>query len=130
MKYLLDTHMVLWFAENSSKLSDNAKAIILDESNEKYVSMASCWEISIKLSLNKLTLDGGTREFFHIIIENGLSLIPIEEEYLSVVEVLPFHHRDPFDRLLIATAISEKLVLLTDDHQLLEYVGAEFRIES
>jgi PIN domain nuclease of toxin-antitoxin system len=128
MKYLLDTHIVLWLAENSPKLSDKAKAIILDEANEKYVSIVSCWEVSIKLSLKKLDLVGGTREFFHIINENGLKLLQVEEEYLTYLETLPFHHRDPFDRLIVATATSEKLVLLTDDAQLSAYAGSELQI--
>ena len=128
MKYLLDTHIVLWLAENSPKLSDTAKTIILDEANEKYVSIVSCWEVSIKLSLKKLDLVGGTREFFHIIHENGLKLLQVEEEYLTSLETLPFHHRDPFDRLIVATATSEKLVLLTDDAQLLAYTGSELQI--
>jgi PIN domain nuclease of toxin-antitoxin system len=130
MKYLLDTHIVLWLAENSPKLSNTAKAIILDETSEKFVSIASCWEVSIKLSLNKLDLVGGTREFFHIIRENGLKLLQVEEDYLTSLEILPFHHRYPFDRLIIVTAISENLVLLTDDSQLLDYAGADLQIVS
>ena len=130
MKYPLDTHIVLWLAENSPKLSDTAKAIILNEANEKYVSIASCWEVSIKLSLHKLGLVGGTRELFHIIRENGLKLLQVEEKYLSSLETLPFYHRDPFDRLIVATAISESLVLLTDDSQLLDYAGSNLQIVS
>ena len=121
MKYLLDTHIVLWFAENSPKLSDSAKSIILNETNEKYVSIVSCWEVSIKLSLGKLDLSGGTREYFRIIQKNGFGLLQVMEGYLVVLEVLPFHHRDPFDRLLISTAIANNLVLLSDDAQLLAY---------
>ena len=128
MKYLLDTHIVLWLAENSSKLSDSAKTIILDEANEKYVSIASCWEVSIKLSLNKLDLVGGTAEFFRIIQENGFELLHAFEEHLIVLETLPFHHRDPFDRLLAATAITNNLVLLTDDFQLLKYAGESLKV--
>ncbi|MCL1912451.1 MAG: type II toxin-antitoxin system VapC family toxin [Eubacteriaceae bacterium] len=130
MKCLLDTHMVLWLAENSPKLSNTAKAIILDETNEKYVSIASCWEVSIKLSLNKLDLAGGTHEFFRIIRENGLLILQVEEGYLAFLETLPFHHRDPFDRLIIATAISEGLALLTDDSQIVGYAGAGLQIVS
>ena len=130
MKYLLDTQMILWLAENSPKLSDMAKIIILDETNEKYVSIASCWEVSIKLSLNKLYLVGGTREFFRIIRENGLKLLQIEEDYLASLERMPFNHKDPFDRMIIATATSENLVLLTDDSQLLAYAGADLQIVS
>ena len=121
MRYLLDTHIVLWLAENSPKLSDAAKTIILDPTNEKYVSIVSCIEVSIKLSLNKLSLDGGTPEFLRIIQKNGFGLLPISEESLIALEALPFHHRDPFDRLLVTTAITNNLLLLTDDSQLLAY---------
>ena len=130
MKYLLDTHIVLWLAENSPKLSNTAKTIVLDEANEKYVSIASCWEVSIKLSLNKLDLVGGTAEFFHIIQENGFELLHTSEEDLIILETLPFHHRDPFDRLLIATAIANNLHLLTDDAQLLAYTGENLTLVS
>ena len=130
MKCLLDTHIVLWLAENSPKLSNAAKAIILDETNEKYVSVASCWEVSIKLSLNKLGLVGGTAELFRIIQDNGFELLHVLEEHLIVLETLPFHHRDPFDRLLIATAIANNLVLLTDDAQILAYAGEKLAVMS
>ena len=123
MNYLLDTHIILWLAEDSPKLSNTAKNIILDASIEKWVSIASCWEVSIKLSLNKLELYGGTAEFFRIITENGFGLLQVMEEHLIDLETLPFHHRDPFDRLLVATAMAEKMILLTDDSQILAYAG-------
>ena len=129
MKYLLDTHVVLWLAENSPMLSDVAKTIILDETNEKYVSIVSCWEVSIKLSLGKLDLLGGTSEFFRIIHENGLGLLQVTEEQLIVLESLPFHHRDPFDRLLAATAIADRLILLSGDSQLSAYASEKLLIE-
>jgi len=79
MKYLIDTHIILWLAENSSNLSKTAKTAVLEESSEKYVSVASCWEIVIKLSLDKLKLDGGINEFYRIIIENGFQLLDISQ---------------------------------------------------
>lgn len=130
MKYILDTHIVLWLAENSPKLSDNAKSIILDTTNEKIVSVASCWEVCIKYSLNKLVLAGGTSEFYRIVNSNGFTLLPIEERHMTVVEALPFHHRDPFDRLLVGTAISDNLTLLTDDKQLFAYRSNNLLIAS
>ena len=130
MKYLLDTHIVLWLAENSPNLSDTIKAILLDDANEKYVCIASCWEVSIKLSLKKLDLEGGTKEFYRIIQENGLGLLQVTLEHLTVLETLPFYHRDPFDRLLVSTAIADDLTLLTADTQMKEYVGENLRIVS
>lgn len=130
MRYLLDTHIILWLAENSPNLSDTAKAVLLDETNEKYVSVASCWEVSIKLSLKKLRLEGGTNEFYRIIRENGFELLQVKADYLTVLESLPFHHRDPFDRLLVSTAISDDLTLLTADTQLKTYLSDNLRIIS
>ena len=130
MKYLLDTHIVLWLAENSPKLSETAKTILLDEAQEKYVSIASCWEVSIKLSLKKLGLEGGTNEFFYIIRENGFQLLAITQEQLIVLETLPFYHRDPFDRLLISTAISNELILLTSDSRLQAYTKENLQLIS
>jgi len=130
MKYLLDTHIVLWIAENSPKLTNAAKAAVIDETNEKYVSIASCWEVAIKLSLNKLLLTGGIAEFFRIINENGFHLLQVMEEHLFVLEALPFYHRDPFDRLLIATAMSEKMIILTDDSQIIAYAGDDLTVTS
>ena len=130
MRYLLDTHIVLWLAENSPNLSDAVKTILLDENNEKYVCVASCWEVSIKLSLKKLGLEGGTNEFYRIIQENGLEILQITAEHLAVLETLPFHHRDPFDRLLVSTAIADNLVLITADTQMMAYAGDNLRIIS
>ena len=130
MRYLLDTHIVLWFAENSPKLSEPAKTIILDETDEKYVSVASCWEVSIKLSIGKLGLIGGISEYFRIIERNGFYLLDIMEDYLIALETLPFHHRDPFDRLLVATALANSFVLLSDDSKLQAYAGEKLLIVS
>ena len=130
MKCLLDTHIILWLAENSPKLSSAIKDIILDEANTKYVSVASCWEVSIKLSLNKLNLVGGTSEFYRIIQENGFELLNVSEEHLIVLETLTFHHRDPFDRILVATASADNLVLLTDDAHIMAYAGEKLSLIS
>ena len=121
MKYLLDTHVVLWVAENSPMLSDRVKAVILSESVEKYVSLASAWEVAIKLGTNKLSLDGGLSEFFRMIDENGFHTLAVERDYLLQVTNLPNHHKDPFDRLLVATAITENATLITIDENIYKY---------
>jgi len=121
MKYLLDTHVVLWVAENSPMLSDVAKTAILDKNNEKYVSLASAWEVVIKLGTSKLSLDGGLSEFFRMIDENGFHTLTVEREYLLQVAQLPDYHKDPFDRLLVATAITEGLSLITIDENIHKY---------
>ncbi|MDR2971027.1 MAG: type II toxin-antitoxin system VapC family toxin [Bacteroidales bacterium] len=121
MKYLLDTHVVLWVAENSPLLSDNAKAIILDKSAEKFVSIASAWEVAIKLGTKKLHLDGGLPEFFRMIDENGFVLLSVEREYLLQIAQLPDHHKDPFDRMILATGIIEGMTLVTIDENIHKY---------
>ncbi len=120
-KYLLDTHVVLWIAENSPKLSETAKNGVLDIHAEKYVSIASVWEVAIKLGTRKLRLDGGLPEFFRMIDENGFRMLSIEREYLRLIPSLPDYHKDPFDRLLIATAMTEDMTLLTADENIHRY---------
>ncbi|MCL1864607.1 MAG: type II toxin-antitoxin system VapC family toxin [Spirochaetes bacterium] len=121
MKYLLDTHVVLWIAENSPYLTDKVKKVILDKNTEKYVSIVSAWEVAIKLGTNKLRLDGGLMEFFRMIDDNGFFILSLEREYLQLLSVLPCHHKDPFDRLIVATAITENMILITTDENLYKY---------
>jgi PIN domain nuclease of toxin-antitoxin system len=121
MKCLLDTHAVLWFAEGSPRLSANAMRVILSPENEKYVSIVSAWEIAIKLSLRKLQLEGGAGEFFRITEVNGFVLLPVDRRAIECVETLPFHHRDPFDRLLIATTYVQGMSLVSADENILKY---------
>ena len=113
MKYLLDTHVVLWFAEHSKKLSDAAYKAIQDESAEIFVSIASAWEVAVKISIGKLDLDGGLPEFFRMIDSNHFLLLSVERVYLLQMINLPEHHKDPFDRMIIATAIMEDMTLIT-----------------
>jgi PIN domain nuclease of toxin-antitoxin system len=103
MKLLLDTHTFLWFIMGSPNLSANARALIEDVANEKFLSVAGLWEIAIKLSVGKLALSAP----FDVLIpqqltSNGFELLNIEIDHAAVVAALPFHHRDPFDRLVIA----------------------------
>jgi PIN domain nuclease of toxin-antitoxin system len=121
VKYLLDTHVVLWVAENSQLLSGKAKAAVLDENAEKFISIASVWEVAIKLGTKKLHLDGGLPEFFRMIDDNGFISLSIEREYLLQIAQLPDFHKDPFDRLLLATAIVEGMTLVTIDDNIHKY---------
>ena len=121
MKYLLDTHVILWLATNSPLLSETVKRAILDNNNEKDVSIVSAWEVAIKLGTQKLQLDGGLAEFFRMIDVNGFLLLGIEREYLQYVQTLAFFHKDPFDRLLIATANVENLTLISIDDNIQKY---------
>jgi PIN domain nuclease of toxin-antitoxin system len=115
MNLLLDTHTILWALSDDERLSDNAKSKILAPDNHKFVSLISAWEIAIKISLNKLLFEGGVMRFLYQIENDGFELLPIRAEHIALVETLPFHHRDPFDRLMVATAIAERMAIITAD---------------
>jgi len=124
MNYLLDTHVILWVAENSPLLTEKVKEIILDKNVEKYTSIVSAWEIVIKLGTHKLRLEGGLSEFFRMIDDNGFFTLHLEREYLHLIPDLPEYHKDPFDRLLIATAKTENMTLITIDENIHKYDAA------
>jgi PIN domain nuclease of toxin-antitoxin system len=115
MNYLLDTHTALWCAANSTSLSKIARQTLLDPAGRCFVSIVSAWEVAVKSSIGKMNIVGGVSEFYRIIDENGFSLLPIDRKHIEIVETLPFHHRDPFDRILIATAMSERMSIVTAD---------------
>ncbi len=122
MKLLLDTHTLLWFIAGSASLSAYARSLIEDIANEKFVSIASIWETAIKISIGKMSLSAPFDVLFpHQLKINGFELLPIKIEHTSVVTNLPFHHRDPFDRLLIAQAIEEKMSLASADARFDDY---------
>ena len=116
MKLLLDTHTFLWFIIGSSNITANARALIEDETNEKFFSLASLWEIAIKVSIGKLTLSAQFEDVFPgQLINNGIELLEIKVEHTAKVATLPYHHRDPFDRLLVAQAIVEQMHIISVD---------------
>ncbi|MBK8465718.1 MAG: type II toxin-antitoxin system VapC family toxin [Chloracidobacterium sp.] len=116
MNLLLDTHTLLWFIAGSSNLSTDARNLIEDTEHEKFVSIASIWETAIKTSIGKMTLSAPFEALFpHQLQINGFELLPVKVGHASVVLTLPFHHRDPFDRLLIAQAIDENMTLVSVD---------------
>jgi PIN domain nuclease of toxin-antitoxin system len=116
MRLLLDTHTLIWFFTGNTKISNQARGFIENQDNEKLLSTASVWEMAIKQSTGKLS--------FHLPLEvfikqqlslNDFNLLEIKIDHLAVVATLPFHHRDPFDRLLIAQSIVEKIPILSVD---------------
>lgn len=116
MKYLLDTHTLLWFMRETHRLPAAVLQIIEEAGSGTAVSMVSLWEIAIKVSLDKLYLPRPFDELFpHSVPDSGLTLLPIEPRHLNAVSRLPFHHRDPFDRLLIAQAQVDGLTIITSD---------------
>ena len=119
--YLLDTHTAIWFFNGDDLLSETAKLAILDSSNSKYLSIFSAWELAIKIGLEKLDFSGKTAGFLRLADTNGFIVIPIKATHLTAFESLPFIHRDPFDRLLIATALAENMTLITADDNIAKY---------
>ncbi len=118
MRYLLDTHTFLWWMDDPSLLSDQAKSAIKNGRNTVYVSAAGIWEIVIKRALGKLEIPHNIEEALKA---NRFFELPITMAHALVVETLPGHHRDPFDRMLIAQSISEGLTLVTRDPDILKY---------
>ncbi len=118
MRLLFDTHAFLWFINDDPQLSVNAKSIIEDAANDAFLSIASVWEIAIKASLGKLQVQfPATFEEFitQQLTTNNIILLDISPSHFEPLFTLPFHHRDPFDRLLIAQAITEQLGIISVD---------------
>lgn len=116
MNLLLDTHTFLWFIAGDTSLSGTARSAIEDENNNRYLSAASLWEIAIKVSIGKIELS----EPFETLIpeqlsENGIELLDISVEHTALITSMPFHHRDPFDRLIAAQAKVEQMTLVSVD---------------
>ncbi len=116
MKLLLDTHAVIWWVDQDHFLSPAAHAAIGDPANELLLSAGTIWEIAIKVGLAKLALSLPYRQWLEqAMADLGVTVLPVTVEYADVQATLPFHHRDPFDRLLIAQAIVENVPLVSRD---------------
>lgn len=116
MRLLLDTHTFIWFVTDSPRISITAKTLIEDEYNEKLLSIASIWEMAIKHSIGKLTFELPFMSFITSQMQqNSMELVNIQIEHLNVVANLPLHHRDPFDRLIIAQAMVEQMPVVGSD---------------
>ena len=118
MNILLDTHTILWFWWDDPALSPLARATVCDPANRKLVSPASAWEVAIKVSRKKLDLGGSFRGFFRQhMVRNNFEWLTMTESHFDSVSGLPFHHKDPFDRLLIAQAGFEDIPIVSADDQ-------------
>lgn len=118
----MDTHALLWLITDDSRLSPKAREAFLDPENRLYFSAAGFWEISIKMSLGKLSLAPGWLETIRDeMAANTIQWLPVEMAHCAELTKLPFHHRDPFDRMLIAQAIVEKMQILSRDRQFADY---------
>ena len=118
MKYLLDTHALLWTIFEPSKLSTEAQEIILDRDNIICVSLVSLWEISIKKNIGRLDIP---EEFFEVVRTGGFEILTLTMDQIEQYQTLPLHHRDPFDRMLVVQALQQKLILITRDSKISKY---------
>ena len=116
MAYLLDTHTLLWFVAGDKQLPESSKEIIQNVNESCFLSAASLWEITIKHQLKKLELGISLEELFKFVDRNQIEIISINSLHLLQLSKLPFYHHDPFDRMIIAQAISENLKLISRDH--------------
>jgi len=124
VKILLDTHAFLWLIAGDANLSPMAREAIETQDNESLLSVASLWEMAIKVSLGKLTLsfdEPFAEAIGGLLLENGIGVLPIDIIHVGQVAVMPFHHRDPFDRLIIAQALVESLMVVGRDESFDSY---------
>ncbi|WP_295442392.1 type II toxin-antitoxin system VapC family toxin [uncultured Thiodictyon sp.] len=121
MRLLLDTHIALWALTDDPRLSEQARALINDPANQVMVSAATVWEIAIKHALGRDDMPISGEEALDWFRQAGYDLLPVSPAHAAAVERLPDHHRDPFDRLLVAQAITEPLRLLSRDPLVVRY---------
>jgi PIN domain nuclease of toxin-antitoxin system len=122
LKYLIDTHTLLWIVDRNSQLSKTAQERYIDESNEILLSIASIWEMAIKISLKKLIIPGFLSDFVkdHV-IGNNIRILNISLSHIYRLETLRYHHKDPFDRLIISQAIKENIPIISPDNRFDQY---------
>jgi PIN domain nuclease of toxin-antitoxin system len=121
MRVLLDTHVLLWLLSGQSRIDKSTRDVLSDPANDVLFSAASIWEIAIKSQLGRLDFDYRSEEIAQAARESGLEELPVRSSAASRVASLPMHHRDPFDRLLIAQAIAEPAWFYTADAILSSY---------
>ena len=124
MKLLLDTHLLLWAASSPERLSDAALELLENQQNQVVFSAASLWEITIKRQLGRADFDADPRLLRRGLLDNGWHELAISSEHAIAVERLPALHRDPFDRILLAQADIEGMLLLTSDDAVSQYPGS------
>ena len=121
MAALLDTHTFLWFVSGDKELPEKIKTKILNINEPCYISIASLWEITIKIQIGKLKIDISIEDLFKYADRNQIEIVQITAEHLLVLASLPQHHNDPFDRLIVSQAISENMTLYSKDKGLKKY---------
>ncbi len=121
MNILLDTHALIWFLNGDEKLSLKSREAIENQENLKFVSIATIWEIAIKISLGRFSFKKGFKEFLDLIENNGFGIVPITFEHALTVSTLQFIHRDPFDRLIVAQAMTDNMTIISKDEEIKKY---------
>lgn len=121
MRFLLDTHTFIWFMNGDDLLPKTIIKDIQNTENECFISIASIWEIAIKISLNKLELKSSFDYISKILLDNEIEALPIKFEEIQKLIQLPFHHRDPFDRIIVCQAIQMNLTILSKDEYFKSY---------
>ncbi len=115
MNILLDTHALIWFFDGNVDFGDKARKAVEHPGNTCYVSVVNFWEIAIKLSIGKLDMDFSMEDLQRLVWENGMEVLPIKIEHTFLLRTLPYHHKDPFDRLLFSQALSEQMDIISRD---------------
>lgn len=115
MNFLLDTNIIIWFANGDSNLKENVKEYICSDENAKFYSFISLWEISIKINIGKLVFQLPFSELEKLLLENNIKIIYPTMDDLSFYNTMPLHHKDPFDRIIIAQAIVNNYTIITSD---------------
>jgi PIN domain nuclease of toxin-antitoxin system len=121
MQLLIDTQAILWFQGSDVKLSDQARDLIINKDNTCFISIASLWEMAIKVNLNKLSIGMPFENFSNYLISNNFEILNLEFYHLKALSSLGNYHKDPFDRLLIAQAIVEGMTIISADKQFNTY---------
>lgn len=124
MSLLLDTHLLLWASDRPEKLSTQARLLLNDRHNALVFSVASIWEVAIKQSLNRSDFHADARLLRRGLLDNGYEELPVTGAHAVAIDTLPPLHNDPFDRILIAQAQVEGILLLTSDSRVSQYPGA------
>ena len=121
MEYILDTHVLLWSMFEPAKLSKSTQKILLDKNAQRAISISSIWEIAIKNRIGKLPLPNGIADVFSAIETRGYGILDIDQKHIEIFNTLPLLHRDPFDGIIIATALLEKMTIVTADENIQKY---------
>lgn len=119
MRLLLDTHVLIWWLEGNDRLGTSARTLIADSGNQIIISLATPWEIAIKHRLGKLPHSGA--QVMKAALAQGIEQVSLAPAHLVALEAMPLHHRDPFDRLIVAQAAIERAVIITNDSAIADY---------